>query len=211
MNGYSSKSDQRASRRRRCNNIKWRNKSSSRLEQRWWRLDMAQLRGRQVARAKDQRITWIMPCRTCKCTMISSSFHIVNGSHIWIQRGAHLVHTVTSEDLISASSLRGCTKVGQTSPCSSICKTPGSKVSNMPIFFKTRIGIAKHLASRSTIRRCTQRAFTSIHKMVYCTLLKELPLVLILAFQDLESEKDLNGRKWILLQICPRKIHWWAT
>ena len=65
----------------------------------------------------------------------------------------------------------------------------------MPIFFKTRIGTAQHSASKSMTRRCTQRVFTLILKMGYCTLLKELPLVLILAFQDLESEKDLNGRK----------------
>lgn len=203
MKGTSSRSNQRTSRRKRCNNIMLRIKYLSQLKQRWWSLDMVQqMRGRQVVREKD---------RSCRCIMISSSFRTVNGSHIWMQRGVHQQATVTSEDLTLASSSRGCTKVEQTSPCSLICKTHGWKVSSMPIFFKTRTGIAKHLVSKSMTRRCTQRAFTSILKMVYCISLKELPLVLILAFQDLESEKDLNGRKWILLQICLRKIHWWAT
>ena len=109
--------------------------------------------------------------------------------------------------------------------CSSTCKTRGSKESNMPTSFKTKTDIAKFLAWGNMIKNSILRVYTLTHKvskdegfsdffcsqMDYCTLLREPPLVLILAFPGWASGSGLSGKRWISRLTCRRRTRWFRT
>ena len=150
--------------------------------------------------------------KTWKFTTISRTFHTPNGHLRTMWWHVRQIHIVTLETWRTARIWRGCWREDPlVSPCSSICKTRGSKVNNMHTSCKIKTDIVRFLVLGNMTKSSTQRVFTSIHKTVYCTLLRELPLVLTLASQGWASGSASSGRRWILPLTCPRKTHWSHT
>ena len=96
------------------------------------------------------------------CFMILRTSLITNGNLTPTEISYLLEALSMQEASRMAKGWNDCWKAEQTNLSYSTFRTLGSRVSSMLTSCRTKTGIARLLASKSTIKRCTQRRFTSI-------------------------------------------------